>query len=69
MSAIEPKEYLVSYISPSGNQRDAIVVAESKSDARRTVQINEGIDTEFITIVEVDLLRGKVGRTDGKQRN
>ena len=50
----------MSYISPSGNQRDVIVVAESKADARRTVQINDGIDTEFITIVEAGLLRGKV---------
>jgi len=65
MSAIEPKEYLVSYIDLSGNQRDTIVVAESKVDARRTVQINEGIDVEFVTIIEVDSLRGKV-EADGK---
>ena len=57
MCAIEPKEYLVSYIALDGNQRDTIVVAESKADARRTIQINDGIDVEFVTIVEADLLR------------
>ena len=77
MDAIELKEYLVSYISPSsssssfspsGNQRDAIIVAESKADARRTVQNNEGIDTEFVTIIEVDGEEEKVWKTDGKRR-
>lgn len=53
MSAIEVNEYLVSYITPSGQQRDAIVVAESKPDARRTIQMNEGIDVEFISMTEV----------------
>ena len=53
MSAIEPKEYLVSYITPSGQQKDAIVVAESKPDARRTIQMNEGIDVEFVSICQV----------------
>ena len=76
MDAIELKEYLVSYISPSsssssfspsGNQRNAIIVAESKADARRTVQNNEGIDTEFVTIIEVDG-EEKVWKTDGKRR-
>ena len=77
MDAIELKEYLVSYISPSssssssfpsGNQRNAIIVAESKADARRTVQNNEGIDTEFVTIIEVDGEEEKVWKTDGKRR-
>ena len=78
MDAIELKEYLVSYISssssssssfsPSGNQRNAIIVAESKTDARRTVQNNEGIDTEFVTIIEVDGEEEKVWKTDGKRR-
>ena len=53
MSAIEINEYLVSYITISGQQRDAIVVAESKPDARRTVQMNEGIDVEFVSISQV----------------
>lgn len=53
MSAIEANEFLVSYITPAGQQRDAIVVAESKAEARRTVQMNEGIDVEFVSIYQV----------------
>ena len=43
-------------------------MAESKTDARRTVQNNEGIDTEFVTIIEVDGEEEKVWKTDGKRR-